>query len=233
MDSLHHITDSGVEFDMLDNGGIIIQDANKKNIVGLSQDSLNDLYTFHSDSGWNTSYNNKHFIRITVLDTVYVSYLKKIGLIDKIKKALDYFPELTCRTVYVGILMREREAAFACVDTDNQILKFNVDLLENAENVEGWNVCIFHELMHIVQRIRDLPKTEEYCSIHAMARMPNHLVDCDYISYISDNGNREYNADLCRKAVGYRESGGRGYIKYVKSLIRDANNDDHAQASHG
>ena len=41
------------------------------------------------------------------------------------------------------------------------------------------------------------------------------------ISYVIEDGDRATNADLCRKAVEFNDSGKRGYIKYLKSLVDD------------
>lgn len=218
-----YTTDSGVHVNLLDNGGVILQDTDEKNMIGLSRESVCDLYEYHYDDGWNTRLNIKNHITIKVLDTVYSSYLEDIGLIDRINAALDYFPELSLQTIYIGILKYKREGIFAHVDVNNLVIGFNMDDLINFNTVNGWNVCIFHELMHMVQYSSNLPKSEEYCSIYSIARMPNELIDCDSISYVTDDGNRKHNADLCRLAINYNEAGKRGYIKYLKSLIDEMN----------
>lgn len=218
MDSHKYITDSLTEFHMLPNGGVIIKDADG-NTVGLGKQSMDELYAHYTNGELNSFYNKRNKITISVLGIVQMSYMKGIGLIDKMNQALDYFPELHHRTIHIGVLIKYRNGIFADVDEDNNVIRFNLDYLRNAKSVEGWNTTIFHELMHIVQQVSNLPKTEEFCSIHAMARMPNRLVDEDRISYITKNGDRKHNADICRKAVQYRESGKRGYIKYAKKLL--------------
>ena len=214
--------DSCIEMDLLSNGGVIFEDAEHENVVGLSKASMDELFIYYSDTGWNTSFNKKHNIKITVLDTIYTSYLEDVGFIEKVNRALDFFPELHTRTVYIGLLNYDLEKWYASVDVNNLILFFNRNVimaLGDESDVDGLNVTIFHELMHIVTYLKKLPKTEAYCSIYATARMPNDIVDSNVISYVIENGNRGNNADLCRKAVGFNESGKRGYIQYLKSLV--------------
>ena len=224
MDSHKYTTDSGTEFNMLGNGGVIIKDV-AGSTIGLSEESMSILNNMYSWGGWNTSFNDKHKVEIKALDTVFLSWLKKCGIIERINQALDYFPELHMRTIHIGIIEYNRDKCDAAADIDNHIIQFNMDRLQHPDEYEGWNVVIFHELMHMVQYISDTSKSEEHCSIHAMARMPNHLVDVDYISYIG-NGNKNYNADICRKAVKYKESGKRGYIKYAKALLDEVVKND-------
>lgn len=214
--------DSCADITLLSNGGVIFQDAEHKNSVGLSKSSMDLLFICYSDTGWNTSFNKKNNIKITVLDTIYTSYLKSAGFIEKVNRALDFFPELHTRTVYIGLLNDVSGRWSASVEVNNLILFFNRDIimsLGDNPDMDGLNVTIFHELMHIVTYLKKLPKTEAYCSIYATARMPNDIVDSNVISYVIENGNRGNNADLCRKAVGFNESGKRGYIQYLKSLV--------------
>ena len=225
MEFVKHLTgDSCIEMNLLSSGGVIFKDVEHDSVVGLSKSSMDLLFIYYSDTGWNTSFNKKHRIKITVLDTLYTSHLKDVGLIKKINCALDSFPELRNRTVYIGLLNRGLDVHFAGVDVDNLILSFNRNIilsLEKEPELDGLNTTIFHELMHIVTSIKKLPQTEEYCSIYATARMPSDLVDSDEIPYITENGDRKTNADLCRKAVEFNESGKRGYIKYLKSLVKE------------
>ena len=227
MEFVKHITeDSCVEINLLGNGGVIFQDLEHKDSVGLSKSSMDELFRYYSETGWNTSYNQKHDIKITVLDTIYTSHLKEAGFIKKVNRILDFFPELKYRTVYIGIIDRNAGFPFACVNVDNSILLFNEDIIFNLDvepNPELLNVAIFHEFMHVVTHIKRLPKTEQYCGVYGMARMPNDMVDSDEIPYITENGDRKVNADLCRKAVEFNESGKRGYIKYLKSIVEENN----------
>ena len=124
--------------------------------------------------------------------------------------SLKYFPELD--HVYVGI-SGIRCNHKACADTDNFLVRFRVDLMPTF-------VTIFHELMHLVQHSIDAPKTEEYCSIYAMARMPEKFVD-DTIPYIGGNPLKFKLSELCRDAVRYRESGKRDYIMYLRKKLFD------------
>ena len=135
-------------------------------------------------------------------------YIDKLKLMIPI--ALKYFPELD--TVYVGV-SNIRCNHKACADTDNFLVRFRVDLMPTF-------VTIFHELMHLVQHSTDAPKTEEYCSIYAMARMPEEFVD-DSIPYIGGDPVRFKLAELCRETVKYRESGKRDYIMYLRKRLFD------------
>ena len=217
MDSHKYTTDSGTEFHILGDRGVIIKNADGST-AGLSEQSLSDLIAYYSGVGWNPAFNMKHNVKINALDPILMSHIKEIGLIDIINQALDHFPELHNKIIHIGVLVDARKGCFADVDPYNNVIRFNIDALKDAGNVDGWNTIIFHELMHIVQVLSNTPKTEEHCSIHAMARMPNHLVDADEVTYVGD-GDRAHNADICRKAVKYRKSGKRGYIKYAKALL--------------
>lgn len=131
----------------------------------------------------------------------------------KLEKSLEYFPELQDKTIYVGIATN-RKRAKAYADIDNTLMAFLWD-------IEPKYVTVFHELMHFVQHTNDdNPKTEEWNSIYAMARMPNEFVDDD-IPYIShDEISFCLLVDCCRDAIRYRENGNRNYIKYLKDKIK-------------
>lgn len=220
--------DSCIEVNLLSGGAAIFKDTEHDSVVGLSKLLVDELVMHHSCSGWNVLYNKKHCIKIVVLDTLNIQWLKDVGFIERFNCALDFFPELHNRTVYIGLTNDSTsDFTYAYVDIKNFILFFNIGLLtrlvDTGVGLIGLNICIFHELMHIVVGIEKLPQTEQYCSIYAMARMPNEMVDEDEILYIAENGDRKVNADLCRKAVEFNESGKRGYIKYLKSLVDDIN----------
>ena len=219
MDSHKYVTEKGVEFHMLDNGGVIIKDA-EGNTVGLGKESMDNLNTYYSWGGWNTSFNDKHKIEIKALDTVFLSWLKDCGIIERINQAPDYFPELHMRTIHIGIIEYEKDKYEAAADVENHIILFSVNRLKHPNRYEDWNWIIFHELMHMVQFVQNTSKSEEYCSIHAMARMPDNLIDSDEVTYVG-MGDRRHNADICRKAMKFRESGKRGYIKYTKKLLAE------------
>ena len=136
-------------------------------------------------------------------------YADKLSIMIPI--SLKYFPELD--HVYVGI-SGIRWNHKACADTDNFLVRFRVDLMPTF-------VTIFHELMHLVQYSIDAPKTEEYCSIYAMARMPEEFVD-DSIPYIGGDHDKLKLSELCRDAVRYRESGRRDYIMYLRKRLCQA-----------
>ena len=137
----------------------------------------------------------------------------KTDIFLKVVRSMKFFPELKNQKIYLGISgwVKKNEKNIASADFENNILMFNV-------NREISYVTVFHELMHFVQYQSNLPRTEEYCSIYAMARMPPHLVDQDIIPYIG-KGHKSYNADLCRESVNYRENGHRKYIQYLKNRL--------------
>ena len=229
MEFVKHLTgDSCIEMNFLSSGGVIFKDVEHDSVVGLSKSSVDELVMHHSCTGWNVLHNKKNCIKIVVLDTLNVQWMRDYGFIDKVNYALDFFPELHNRTVYIGAANRETsDSTYAYVDVENFILFFNmgayVRLINRGLGLMGLNVCVFHELMHIVVNIKKLPRTEQYCSVYAMARMPNDIVDHDEILYITENGDRKVNADLCRKAVEFNESEKRGYIKYLKSIVEENN----------
>lgn len=127
---------------------------------------------------------------------------------------MEYYPELSA--VYVGVSNSKRNHK-ACADVDNNLIRFRVDLKPTY-------VTIFHELMHLVQHSDGSPKTEEFCSIYAMSRMPVDLVDTKEIPYIGTyKFSKKEAIALCKDAVKYREKGHRAYIAKLRDGISRKN----------
>lgn len=131
-------------------------------------------------------------------------------LMEMVSIAIKHFPELNY--VYVGIDKRGKEWV-ASADPPNNIIKFGI-------NKHPTYVSIFHELMHLVQHSNSsMPKTEEFCSIYAMARMPEGLVDENSIPYIGSCNKMSEVPSICKMAIKYRETGKRDYINFVRRKL--------------
>jgi len=136
----------------------------------------------------------------------------------RIEMALKHFPELQDETIYVGIL-RENDDAEGRANTHNRIIMFRPDKVPTF-------VTVFHELMHLaIEKVNEnggkLPKTEEFCSIAAMARMPPELVDEDAIPYIGVPKipiPMSLYPELCRNALEYRKRR-RDYVRWLRERI--------------
>lgn len=146
-------------------------------------------------------------------EIIYLESFKKHqfqeDVVKKLNVVLPFFLELDI--VYIGIT--NDKSCFAQADVANNLVKFRADIPLKY-------VTTFHELMHLVAWQNDkTPKTEEYCSVYAMARMRWDLVD-DEIPYIY-HGDRELwqIPGICRLVVKYRESGHRDYLKFYSGLI--------------
>lgn len=144
-----------------------------------------------------------------------IVYLKSVNehaysdvLKERVPIALEYFPELD--VVYVGIIRKDSNNKGNAMP-ENSLINFRVNLIPSF-------VTIFHELMHIVAFKNNLPKTEEFCSVYAMARMPFGLVDYS-IPYIGGDVDKEKQAEVCREAVKYREKGHKNYLEYVRKRV--------------
>lgn len=127
-----------------------------------------------------------------------------------------HFPELVEQTVYLGLTgYIRRDKAIASVDVENNVIRFNF-----YEHIN--KAVMFHELMHCVQwRSPEMPKTEEYCSIAATARMPAEEVDSNEIAYIMCERKipvTDFPA-ACRQALAYVKNGHKNYIQYLKLIL--------------
>lgn len=136
----------------------------------------------------------------------------------RVEMSLKYFPELNDETIYIGVLKDDEVDGRA--DPINRIILFKPDKIPSF-------VTIFHELMHLaIEKMNEngenLPKTEEFCSIAAMARMPPDLVDEDRIPYIGISTSIPTNLypELCKRALEYRKRK-RDYIRWLRRRIED------------
>ena len=142
---------------------------------------------------------------------------RELGIM--LREAAKFFPELDDETIYVGVLDGP-ETHLGRADSVNNIVFFN-------PKVRPSYVVVFHELAHlVVAKLRregvNVPKTEEYISVFACARMPNELFDTDHLAYIYEPIPKEHThkiPDLCREALRYREHR-RDYIKYLRNRIK-------------
>ncbi len=137
---------------------------------------------------------------------------------QRVETALRYFPELQDETIYIGIL-RENDYVDGKVNSLNRILLFRPSKVPTY-------VTVFHELMHLaIAKVNEngekLPKTEEFCSISAMARMPPEFVDEKSIPYVG----RPVSVslidvpELCKMALQYRKRR-RDYIRWLRRRIK-------------
>ena len=155
-------------------------------------------------------------MKVVYLRSVELFYFFKEELKEKISVALKYFPELKYETIYVGVITDNSVDGRA--DDVNRIIKFRV-------NVPPSYVTVFHELAHLAIRWLSeqgvkLPKTEEFCSIFAMARMPPELIDINKIPYIGEPRiPKEQIPILCRKALEYRKKH-RNYIQWLRKQAK-------------
>lgn len=152
------------------------------------------------------------------MQTVYLESIKqhyyKKELEKKLQTASKYFPELEKTKVYIGILPKKANPYYdgiAMANCENNVVLFKVD-------VKPTNVTVFHELTHLaLHKNARKPKSENYCSVSAMARMPPELVDEQQIPYIGLTGvPARAIPGLCKQAIKYREKGNHHYIKYLK-----------------
>lgn len=126
----------------------------------------------------------------------------------KIMQSLPYFPELANYTIYIGIIDNSYKAYGLAMPCNNMLFL--------SESEEPKFVTIFHELSHIVIKKYKLPKTEIFCCIYGMARMPDKFVD---MKIPKINVYRKYANRLCKKAIEYREKGNRDYVRYLRELL--------------
>ncbi len=134
----------------------------------------------------------------------------------KVKKAVIFFPELTedITLIRFGHSKLGSKWAVAYADYNKKEIGFNVK----------WNISmqtIFHELGHFLQRsVKEIPSGEQACSIYALARMPEELVDdCEipYIGYVPELKIPYY----CQLGLKLRnENKERRYIKKLVEIIK-------------
>lgn len=138
----------------------------------------------------------------------------------RFKVALQDFPELAHETVTIGQMERhmERDNVAACAGMRNRIVYLPTDRRTSF-------MTVYHELAHLAvhildERGEDVPITsEEYCSIFAVSRMSEELIDRDTISYLGEpDAPREDWPGICQRALEYREDH-RNYIQKCKEWL--------------
>ena len=154
-------------------------------------------------------------VKVVFLESVY-RYPRLYELVrHMVDIALRYFPELENEVIYVGLDRYHDGRA----DTLNNIVFFNPEKPPSF-------VTVFHELMHLAVAVLRrkgvrVPKSEQYVSIAAIARMPPELFDEKCIPYVIDeipeNLERKI-PELCRMALEYRKHR-RDYVKFLKRII--------------
>ena len=155
-----------------------------------------------------------------MIETIYrmKSFKKhpfKDEIIEKIRKSIKYFPELNW-ILYVGIT--SNSLAEAQADVDNMMVKFKINYNPSFRT-------IFHEIMHLVQyNCKDFPKTEQSCDIFSLARIPEELMllEKDNSCYVISRGNYS-DVEIAKKALEYRNSGKKDYIRYFNKLMGENN----------
>lgn len=135
----------------------------------------------------------------------------------RVSSSLNLFPELDGRVVTVGWLS-ESEDAFARADWRNDQI-----LLPTHERCPTMTIC--HELAHLAihihkQRGGDVPVTsEEFCSIFAVARLREPMIDTDRIAYLGEPGVQKAEwPRICRRALAYRQHS-RNYIQQCSEWL--------------
>lgn len=161
--------------------------------------------------------------QINVLDALaeHLDTKRMRTLETRIKTAIDHFDCLTETTVAVGRLKPEKEYIrnpIAAADPYNRLVYVPID-----DPIS--DVTLFHELAHLDIRLRseqgdDVPTTsEKYCSIYAIARMPEERIDRDRIAYLGyPSEPRERWPDICRQGLEYREKN-HNYIQQTRKWL--------------
>lgn len=131
--------------------------------------------------------------------------------VDSVKRmmkgALTHYPELAGKTVNVGVIP-DTDFAYARAFVKNWFIA--LPAYEDGRR-PVWDL-VYHELAHIAIEVRyergeDVPHTsEEYCSLFALSRMPDHRIERDDIDYIGEPSvPKEEWPGICERALGYRE----------------------------
>ncbi|UCE39123.1 MAG: hypothetical protein JSW00_07875 [Thermoplasmata archaeon] len=155
-------------------------------------------------------------------------FAKKKGqsrFLKRLYEARNYFPELACETVKVGIT----------VNADGK-----ADLKGKAVFFRSRNVSYYvigHELTHLLQEAGDVPKGERSCDIYTMAR---ELKFCDeapnYVKVpkrlLDDRGfiRKEYRGlvhETAKTALIMKNMGKKRYISWFeRNLVEICGGDD-------
>jgi hypothetical protein len=134
---------------------------------------------------------------------------KQREILQKVKTSLEYFPEVT--EIKIGGFGRKGAEAVATAGYNDKSINFNI--LYNPSFV-----TIFHELGHHLQFKKLAPNGEKAASVFGLARVPEHLVDSNYIPYIGRVPNDKIKA-FCNAAINERVRGRKQYIKWMEDEI--------------
>jgi hypothetical protein len=151
------------------------------------------------------------------------NFLKKKGqsrFLERLDEARIYFPELDDICVKVGIT----------INADGKADMQGKGVFFRSRNVSFY--VMGHELMHLLQEIQGLPKSERSCDIFTMART---VLFCDespnYVNVpkemIDDNGYilgqyKEFVHKTAKSASALRKAGKRFYISWFESTLQTA-----------
>lgn len=135
-------------------------------------------------------------------------------IIEKLVKALPYFPELTGEIKVIRIGHKYGTACIANANYHNDAMGFDVSCNPSMNTV-------FHELGHFMQFQKQggFPQGEESATIFALARLPEELTDSNTLPYLGIVP-RELIREYCTAAIAERnQNGNRRYIKWLKDRI--------------
>ena len=136
-------------------------------------------------------------------------------------ETLDYFPELGCDVIHLGLTRAFGIAAFALTQD-----KERIKIRYNPASKLSYNL-LGHELTHFVQRLGDIPHGEVQCDIWALARdelftdaAPEYLllpnaVKQDWSKY------SDVVRSLCIDSIRERAQGRRRYIVWLNKELRE------------
>ncbi|UCE73702.1 MAG: hypothetical protein JSV56_11850 [Methanomassiliicoccales archaeon] len=139
--------------------------------------------------------------------------------LKRLDEARSYFPELDGHTVKVGIT----------INADGK-----ADLKGRAVYFRSRNVSFYvmgHELTHLLQEIKGLPKSERSCDLYTMARRVEFCDEApNYVKVprgmLDEKGfiQKQYQTfvhDSAKRAVSLRESGMRRYILWFEKALEE------------
>lgn len=144
------------------------------------------------------------------LSKTFHEHPKAGEIMEKVKIALEYFPEID--EITLSRCGTRGTFAIAWANKKNKEVSFNIEYFPSFNT-------IFHELGHILQGLTPIPSGEEACTIFALSRIPDHLIesyDLPYLGLVPVENIRDY----CKLAIQQRESGNRTYIKWLRERIQ-------------
>jgi len=158
------------------------------------------------------------------IDIEYTSYVPDDVLDEldvKLKKVLQYFPELWDNTIKVG---------YTSTNIGKYISSKEDDDISYLRLYKGVSLhTIAHELMHSVQyMVEDIPLGERPCELWTLAREPS-ILDKPPMSYllvpykVKNDWNR-WKIDvhqIADKAIQERKEGRRCYIKWFEDKLKE------------